>query len=77
MKINKPLDQNEASPCMKCGSVECAFCSEDVRSALELLKKKVADILEEGYFGNPLIQDDANWVLEQIDFCFPCFQERG
>lgn len=53
------------------------FSSIDVRSAVELLKEKIANILEEGGIENPLVQDDSDWVLSQIDFCFPVFKESS
>jgi len=33
--ILKDLAINEANPCMKCGSVQCAICSEDLKKRLQ------------------------------------------
>jgi hypothetical protein len=45
----KPLYVEDANPCMKCGSVQCAFCSEDLKSALEGLKKDLIYNMHEGF----------------------------
>ena len=67
---NKPLEVDDANPCMKCGSVQCAFCSEDVRSAV---KGHLTDV-DKFYLDNAGILS-----LEQIKFLidkwFPCFKE--
>lgn len=28
-----PLEVDDANPCMKCGSIQCAFCGKDVGKA--------------------------------------------
>ena len=75
----KPLQQTEASICMKCGSVECAFCSNAVESAVELLKDKIHKYHED--------TQDSIWdavkdryereVKEIIESCFPVFYKKA
>ena len=82
----KPLTKEDANPCMKCGSVQCSFCSEDVKSAVEMLKKKLPEPNWETDFeisGIPhAIIKLAEWDLfvekikQHIKECFPVFQEQ-
>ena len=37
----RPLNQDLANPCMKCGSVQCSYCGIDVASAVAWLKEKM------------------------------------
>ena len=64
MKKYKPLQVDDANPCMKCGSVQCAFCSKDVLSAIKGLKKDLG-----------MLQSDdmmcKNEIYELIDEWFP------
>jgi hypothetical protein len=59
----KPLEVDDASPCMKCGSVQCAFCSEDVKSAVQGMKD---------FIKSP----DKQYFLDLIDYYFPVFKEE-
>lgn len=61
----KPLEIDDASPCMKCGSVQCAFCSEDVLSAIRGLKKDIKDFVED----DDLMSPDE--FLDLLDKWFP------
>ena len=80
----KPLTHEDANPCMKCGSVQCSFCSEDVKFAVELAKKmqsncrKVIMMIIKRL--NPDLLKALNNVLDEyditIDQCFPVFQEQ-
>jgi len=42
----KPLEVEDANPCMKCGSVQCAFCSQDVIDAFNGFHEDVAKYIE-------------------------------
>jgi len=43
----KPLEVDDASPCMKCGSVLCAFCSQDLKEAFEGFHKEIAQYIDD------------------------------
>ena len=86
MKKYKPLEVDDASPCMKCGSVQCAFCSEDVKSALnglkytlDCIKSKPEDVKDRPAY----VQREANYknillkeFLRYIDDWFPSLKEK-
>lgn len=38
--MTKALTKEDAAPCMDCGSVQCAFCGEKVRAAVEKRDKE-------------------------------------
>ena len=42
----KPLEVEDASPCMKCGSVQCAFCSLDLKEAFEGFHKEISKYID-------------------------------
>lgn len=74
--MNKPLEVDDASPCMKCGSVQCAFCSDDVLFAIKGLKKDIKKWDNEKIQGineqkNKL---DAKSIIYFIDKWFPVFK---
>jgi hypothetical protein len=67
--MNKPLTVDDASMCFKCGSVQCAFCSDDVKSAVDLMMKKIKES-EEIFLGDIVV------FKHIIDECFPCFKDH-
>ena len=70
----RPLIQEMAGPCMECGSVQCAFCSEDVKDAVALMKAHVG-LIHEGRKDLLVHELKASEVIGIIDFCFPVFKE--
>jgi len=71
--MSKPLSVEDAGPCIKCGSVECAFCSEDVRSAVEGLISDFSPLNVYGGRGPFFTREDA---IRFINKWFPIFKEK-
>lgn len=51
---------------MLCGSVQCAYCSYDLKSAVEWLKKEISSIKVTNYGG----ESNYSSVIELIDEAF-------
>jgi hypothetical protein len=73
MKKYKPLEVDDASPCMKCGSVQCAFCSDDVLSAIKGLISDFSPPNVYGGRGPFFTRDDA---VRFINKWFPSLKEK-
>lgn len=72
----KPLTTDDSSPCMKCGSILCAFCSEDVRSAVMGLfhtLENLANDMESDKFHEAEIAFDK--ASDELEKWFPVFFE--
>jgi hypothetical protein len=69
----KPLEVDDASPCMKCGSVQCAFCSDDILSAIKGFKKEYTLTLYDDTHKH-IIPIFPNTMFEMLDKWFPCFK---
>jgi len=59
------LKVEHAGPCMKCGSVQCSFCSEDVKNAIRGLKKELCKEMLPRWM-----------IVDLIDKWFPVFKEE-
>lgn len=77
--VKKPLERTSACLCMKCGEVECSFCSHDIKSALELLKEKIHKYHEETQdsIWNAVKDRYEKEVVEIIDSCFPALYKKA
>lgn len=69
-KKNKPLEVDDASPCMKCGSVQCAFCRDDLALAFKGLRKDINNYVED----DDLMSPDE--FLELLDKWFPSLNKN-
>ena len=82
---NKPLTVEKAAPCMTCGSVQCAFCSDDVESAVEHLRERInrkIKVFSEEKGSETFIElinvaiEQSKYFLDAIDASFPVFKNK-
>ena len=74
MVTEKILDVEDASPCYNCGSVQCAFCSEDIRLALNGFKKDYLEMLYNDEHKG-VIPIFHNTMFELLGKWFPSFKQ--
>ena len=80
-KMSKPLTTEDAAPCMYCGSVQCAFCSEKVISAVEWLKESVNDLYKGKSEAWRMVNDELcdqceEFFKKKINEAFPVLNKK-
>ena len=62
----KSLEVEDANPCMKCGSVQCSFCSKDLDKTIRML----VDMIKHN---ETLTWEQAEEMIGLVGKCFPTF----
>mgnify|MGYP001559889318 CR=1 FL=1 len=57
--------KNGGNPCMKCGSVQCAFCYEDIKKAIYSIRKELLKKIHKRIERIPVIMEKDNYGLIQ------------